>query len=446
MHSYFKKFTTRFIALLISFPGSVFGETILGPVQPIPVAYFGMHCFYCGASLRWPGEMDTLLPSGLGSWRLWDAIGTVWSALEPTKGQWDFRYLDYYVNQGQKRGVDLMLTLGQTPQWASARPNEIAGGGLGAAAEPADINDWKNYLATLSKRYKGKIQYYEIWNEPALSEIEKTIGTTGKAGFYSGSASKLAELELAAAVTIHAIDPLAKIVTPSFAGHAQGMRRLEAYLKAGGGKNADVIGFHFYQVDKISPEALPGFVRQVREITTRYGLGNKPIWNTESGLIIQPNGKTVAPLEPGGKGSLSIVKTEDEAAGLVSRYLILGAAIDLGRFYWFAWDSGSMGLATFMGFGKGRTINSAGQAFTRTMQWLQGARIVQCDVSMDQLSICKLDRAGTPQWIAWSTGQKIPYSFPQSTEISRYVTLDGAILPWTGSIFLSPKPILVVGK
>lgn len=87
-----------------------------------------------------------------------------------------------------------------------------------------------------------------------------------------------------AAETIHSIDPLAKIITPSFSGQNQGMKRLAAYLSAGGGRYADVIGFHFYQVSRISPEDLPSFVRQVRDVTKRFGMEAKPIWNTESGL------------------------------------------------------------------------------------------------------------------------------------------------------------------
>lgn len=140
------------VAICHLFPGKPFAESIVGPTRAVPGAYFGMHCFYCGASLRWPGEVDTTLPMGVGLWRLWDALGSTWLSVEPAKGTWDFSYLDHYVAKGQSRGTELVLTLGQTPTWASARPLEIGGGGAGAAAEPANIQDWQDYVAKVATR------------------------------------------------------------------------------------------------------------------------------------------------------------------------------------------------------------------------------------------------------------------------------------------------------
>lgn len=421
-------------------------DVVSGPERIIPKAYFGAHCFYCGASLRWAGEADTVFPNGAGAWRLWDAYGTVWRALEPIRGHWQFRYLDHYVSVAQSLGVELVITLGQTPRWASARPDEKAGGGLGAAAEPLLIDEWKNYIRQVATRYKGRIQYYEVWNEPAIADIEKTVNRAGKAGYYSGGAGALVELERAAAEVLRAVDPAAKLVAPSFAGHHMGLRRLDAYLKAGGGVHADVIGFHFYQVDKVSPEALPGLVSAVRDVMRRFGLAHKPLWNTESGLIVQPRGKVVKPLEPSGNGSLAVVWPEDDAAALVSRYLILGAASGLERFFWFAWDSGSMGLSTFSAFGTPRETNRAGLAFLKTREWLEGARIERCELSEDAASFCSLRRGARQDWIAWSTAGPTDFQPPGDGEVSRTVTLRGEIQPWGGRVRVGESPTLIEGR
>lgn len=359
----------------------------------VPKQYFGMHFFYTAADMRWPGEKPTLLPESVGSWRLWDAYGTEWRYLEPEKGVWKFEYLDRYVAQAQARKMDVLLTLGQTPRWASSRPNEPTSSGLGNAAEPFDMNDWAHYVRSVVTRYGGKIKYYEIWNEPKFSEIEQPLNENGLAGFYSGTASKMVEMTRIAEQVIHEIDPQAKVVSPSVVGHNQGLKRLETFLDAGGGDVVDIVGFHFYFVDTISPEALPPFVQRVRVVMTRHGIAQKPLWNTESGLVIQgPNRELVKPLEKGGKGVLGVVLNDKTAGDLVARYLTLGASSGLERYFWFAWDSGSMG---FLNGPKPRTLNKAAAAYATTSRWLAESKLGSCTGDAEGVWRCDLTDPGT---------------------------------------------------
>jgi len=346
----------------------------------VPKQYFGMHFFYTAADMRWPGEKPTWIPESVGSWRLWDAYGTEWRYLEPKKGVWQFEYLDRYVNQAEAKGIDLLLTLGQTPRWASARPNEPTPSGFGNAAEPFDMSDWARYVHTVATRYRGKIKNYEIWNEPKFTEVEPHLSDKGFAGYFSGSATKMVEMTRVAAKVIHEIDAEARVVSPSIVGHHHGLRRLESFLAAGGGDAVDVVGFHFYFVDTISPEALPPFVKRVRKVMERHGIAHKPLWNTESGLVIQRQNAKVAPLSPGGKGVLGTVLSDKTASEFVARYLVLGAISGIERYYWFAWDSASMG---FFNGPKPRTLNKGGTAYATTSRWLTGALLRACSEEGD---------------------------------------------------------------
>ena len=38
---------------------------------------------------------------------------------------------------------------------------------------PDDLSLWDNYLTRTVKRYKGKVKYWEIWNEPDISPVLK---------------------------------------------------------------------------------------------------------------------------------------------------------------------------------------------------------------------------------------------------------------------------------
>src|SRR5262249_30178829 len=126
-------------------------------------------------------------------WRLWDA-GVTWPELEPSKGQWEFGRLDRYVSLARQHGTGILLTLGGSPPWASARPQVPSHYTPGFTAEPADLNDWRTYVRTVASRYKGRIQAYEIWNEPNLKD------------FWSGTTDQMLTLTKEAAEIIHSLD------------------------------------------------------------------------------------------------------------------------------------------------------------------------------------------------------------------------------------------------
>lgn len=388
---------------------AVLGEALAQHHPPISSQYFGQHLFYTAADMRWPGEKPTPVPSSVGTWRLWDAFGTEWRYIQPQPNQWRFEYLDRYVAQAQARGISILLTLGQTPAWASARPDEATSSGFGNAAEPERMADWIEYVRTLATRYKGRIAGYEIWNEPAFKETDRIPGTSGRAGYFSGSARSMVALTREAAKVIRQVDPQALVVSPSMAGQHQGLRRLDAFLKAGGGEYVDVIGFHFYLVDTTAPEELPGLVERVRQLLTVHGVGNRPIWNTESGLVIQSPGKRVMPLLPHGRGVLSVVFSDEMAAGMLARYLVLGVHSGLERYYWFAWDSGSMGLLTAQ---KPRVPNKAGHAYATMRRWLEGARFNGCTEDPEGYWRCRLSdpRNNRQAEIVWSATGYRPLS------------------------------------
>src|SRR5580692_6818486 len=86
------------------------------PTATIPDSYFGLHIHHLDR------PMPTPWPSmPVPAWRLWDADVT-WPDIEPNKGQWQFERLDRYVSLAQQHGTSILLPLGGSPTWASARP------------------------------------------------------------------------------------------------------------------------------------------------------------------------------------------------------------------------------------------------------------------------------------------------------------------------------------
>jgi len=356
------------------FAGNVYSsDTVLTceNKEAIPETYFGMHVHRFHDKRLIPPAAE------FGVWRLWDA-GVAWRDLEPARGTWDFRRLDLAVAISEQMGTEVGLTLGATPKWASSRPSESAFMGEGAAAEPVNLDDWDRYVETLAKRYKGRIKFYELWNEP------------GSAGFFSGSVATMIELSRRAYKIIKVIDPSATVVTPSPAKFVS-LPWFREFIEKGGGAYADVAGYHFY-TDQARPEALIDLVRQVKAIV-RPRFPSMPIWNTESGLRFS------TPQEAFLQGKAGLPSSSAHLA----RWLTLGWCLGLKRFIYYAWDNGELGLVD-PSTGASRTTLIG---WSGAYRWLLGTRMSSCKLSGGVWE-CEIVRPGKgPAFINWAAGQAV---------------------------------------
>lgn len=385
------------------------------PVAPFTFSreYFGMHIHHADTTTRWPAV-------NFGSWRLWDAAVS-WERLEPEPGQWDFSRLDRLVSLAEAHHVELVLTLGNTPVWASARPDEPCPYGMGCAAEPWNLADWAHYVHAVASRYKGRIHYYEVWNEPKFSDYE----ADAKNGFFSGSLEKMLELVRTARWILKAVDPQNKILTPGFNGDGQ---RLDVFLQRGGKDLVDIVSFHFYSP---TPEIMYRRIGDVRKIMDRDGAGQMPLWDTEQGYEPLPAGASA----PGPDSSA--VSGEDTLAAYVPRSLILAAAAGVKRFFWYSWE---WTLLT-----KAGVPSPAGIAYGQTVRWLNGATLQGCTTESDGVWFCGLTRGARRAWVVWSPKGPLSWSPPEGWGGVEYESIDGALHPIAepGALAIGPAPILV---
>ncbi len=392
----------------------------------VPSSYFGMHIHRLVERQPWVPDGHQLTPwpdVPFGSFRLWDAY-VAWPSLQPQKARWNFATLDKYVDMADDAGVDVLLPLGLSPTWASARPEEKSSYKPGNAAEPANLDDWRIYVRTVATRYKGRIRIYEIWNEINLK------------GFYTGDLDTMVTLARIAYEEIKSVDPDALVVSPSITGDGRNPEWLDRYLTQGGGKYADVIGYHFY-VPKRAPEAILPVVRDVQAIMSKHGIAKKPLWNTEAGWWID----NLSPTERLGAAGADWLRLDQQtAAAYVSRALILNWAAGVSRFYWYAWDNRDMGL-----YDTGaREQKLAAHAYTRTAAWMHGAKFHKCENKMP-VWICELaDRHGTKTRIVWrESGTDSPWRVPAEWKVSEFETLSGVRKQVTNMLQLGQQPLLL---
>ena len=376
------------VLFVVAYGSGMGSRHIVTPPQPIPPSYFGMHIQHTVISdeaaplTPWPSVTVT-------EWRLWDARVT-WPEIEPQKGEWRFATLDKSVAIAREHNAKVVLTLGFTPHWASARPQEFVGYNPGWAAEPADLEDWRVFVRTVATRYKGRIHIYEIWNEPNLTKI-----------YWTGSTEQMIALVREADQIIKSIDPSAILVSPS-ATSDDGLKWLSEFLSKGGGQYVDVIGYHFY-VFPADPEAMVALIEKVKQIMLSNGAGSKPLWNTESGW---PDPKPFP--------------SEGLAAAYLARAFILNWALGVRRFYWYSWDDHSW-VSIQTTEKDNATLTPSGRAYGIMQDWLVGAKMTACDEDADHTWICELVRSGSSQWIVWNPVVTKMFE-PPSTWHIEYVT------------------------
>jgi hypothetical protein len=355
------------------------------------------------AGVPWP-------QAPFGQLRLWDS-GTSWTELEPQKGVWNWAPLDDWVTAAGIRGrtpKQILLTLGQSPQWASSQPDNVNYIGAGAPAPPKDLRDWRNYIRAVGQRYKGRIRNYEIWNEPN----DRT--------YYAGTVPQLVELTREAYQILKQIDPQNVIVAP--VPYETGY--LDQLLQAGMAPWVDVIAFHVYTYTA-APETVGQSLASVRLVMAKNGVSNKPLWDTEGA-----SGITSTPEDQG-------------AAYLVRRYLV-DLAYGSGRYNWYTWGKGSSFCAATEKDDP-RSLTKAGVAFGILQGWLLGASITQATIGGDNTWQIGLTLSnGTSALIVWNPVSSVPFQIPANVQAVTASDIFGGLTAITSStVIVNDSPLLL---
>ena len=379
---------------------------------PIPKTMFSMD-MQVGAltgGMPWPKV-------GFGGIRFWDNH-TSWSYLNPSRGVYDWTLLDQWLDLAESHNVEVLYTFGITPSWAAANPALACPYHPGACSPPADPRDWDDFVRAVVVHANGRIKYWELWNEPNLTE------------YWSGDIQTLAGLSQRAYTIIKSIDPNAVVLTPAaVAAPSNFATWLSSYLAAGGADAADIIAFHGYlPATAPAPENVKDEVDSISSALSRIGQAGKPIWDTEASW-----------------GTTDSLPDLDAQAAYVARAYILRWSLGVQRFYWYAWNSPLWGA---LWDAPSNSILKPGIAFGETYKWLVGATLTgPCSVASDLTWTCLLSRpGGYSAEIIWNTATTGTSTRPFAVEdrFAQYRDLDGNIASISGStVPIGNKPILL---
>lgn len=167
----------------------------------------------------------------------------------------ELRYADTLLDDLGKRGMKLLML--------------IFGNGKDCCEPPRDLVSWSNCVDRIVRRYGDRVPVFEVWNEANLD------------GFFHGAdpATYAKVLDVAYAAG-KAANPKCRF---TFTGTSTiPFKWIEDVYRAGG-TNFDAMAVHPYS-HPYRPEGVVDVqTEQLRELMTKYGIGDRPIWYTEVG-------------------------------------------------------------------------------------------------------------------------------------------------------------------
>jgi PKD repeat protein len=201
-----------------------------------------------------------------------------WIGIEPTRGTYDWSYVDHQVAEARARGLEIFAYTGLTPDWALP-PGILAQyfPGVGYRFPPDDqyIPDFEAFFTTLAARYRGQVKYYEFWNEPnGCSWINDGCSNGHMAYTYVPWLIRWYN-------AMKAGDPDCVLAVGGLdynSGVTNGYQYIEDIYSNGGGDYFDAVAIHPYG-SPLNWQA----IHDTYQVLVNHGDGQKKLWLNEYG-------------------------------------------------------------------------------------------------------------------------------------------------------------------
>jgi hypothetical protein len=245
-------------------------------------------------------SLEMIHAAGFG----WIKQQLVWAEVEvPTKGRFvdqatgreSWQKYDRIVDLAQQYGLGVILRIDTSPAWA--RP------GTAKIETPPVFNaDYGDFVARVADRYRGRVRYYQIWNEPNVPF---------EWGDEAPDAAAYTQMLRVAAYRIHQVDPDAVVISAAMAPTTELSEKgvneliyLQQMYDAGAKGNFDVLGANAYGLRsgpddrRLALDRDVNFSRPVlvRRLMVRNGDAERPIWAAEVGWSAVPDGSGIPDL------------------------------------------------------------------------------------------------------------------------------------------------------
>ncbi len=264
-------------------------------------------------TVNYTAVQSTLVSSG-ATWIRRNALQ--WKDVEAAPGQRNWNAgLDADLINASKNGQKVILIIHGTPAWARAVPTSNC-----SPIKTDQLGAFATFVRDAVDRYSQSpynVKYWEVWNEPdapAAPGLNQPYGCWGNPSdpYFGGSA--YADVLKAVSPQIRQADPGARIVLggllldcdpnkPASCGspYVKMALYLEGILRNGGAPHFDIVSFHAYDFYagslgqyasnnweshwNTTGPVLIAKGRFIRGVLAQFGAGDKPLMNTEVGLL-----------------------------------------------------------------------------------------------------------------------------------------------------------------
>lgn len=187
--------------------------------------------------------------------------------------------------------MQILARLSNPPAWSRALPDEE----IGTLAPPDDFQDFGDFAAAVAERYRDDITYFQIWNEPNGND---------EWGLQDVDPEAFTELLCVAYRRIKQANPdavvLAGALTPTLAMNGRNMNDLiflQRMYNAGAADCFDAMSAQGYGLwsgaaDRRLRPTVINYPHNLylRDLMVRNGDAEKPIWISEMGWNVVPEG------------------------------------------------------------------------------------------------------------------------------------------------------------
>ena len=194
----------------------------------------------------------------------WVRMDFLWDDIESTEGKFNFSKYDSIVNLLTKNNINILGILDYSAGWAS-------GNGLWNSP-PKDNKLFVTFALRVISRYKDKIKYWEVWNEPdsftywAVQDGLKSYCALLKEVYFAAKK----------------IDPECKILN---GGLANGLASVNHLYDNGCKDCFDILNIHVFETPLNSNpiKSVTVYPKLAYKVMSRNGDADKKIWITEIG-------------------------------------------------------------------------------------------------------------------------------------------------------------------
>ena len=412
------------------------------------------------ATLGVGGLLGAAVPDQFGSIRIWDA-GVAWNQIETKPNTdpstWNWTKLDGIVAEAERKNQKLLYVFGLVPRFYAADPEAPAAPGypLGGSQPPtrsgADkfdgtganangvgdpaMDSYRRFATAMVKRYKGRIDAYQSWNETNLKF------------FWQGSAAQAAELTKILDEVTTAEDPAALTVTASIATRSASgfFPFVDDYLTELAKRNwpGDVYSAHFYPQFAWGVPEIMKLEGMFKRVLADAGAPTKPIWNTE--VNYRTNGT-----EEETRALIANPLTDAQIRTVVGQIYIRSLSVGIQRTYWYGWIQPPVSCVVFCLGIPMWTDTTATKAMGQLAVWLatpgaEAQSIEDCTTNASSLTSCRLTmQGGSHKYIVWSETSTSTFSSVGGAKVTGTHALAGGALNFAAGVYTATtEPALV---